>query len=222
LTAVPAARANGSSALPGATPAGDLAIDALGASELPAAVALLARALRDTPLTVAVVGAEPARRLRSNRHGMGAMLPMAQRHGLVLRATHQARIVGALVALPPSAQPLPLAPFRARLRCLRGQGWRVARCWGRVSGSLEALHPAQPHWYLGALGVDPHVQGTGVGSALVRELVTRASRDRLPAYLETDRPDNAAFYERRGFAVVGRTEILGVPIWRMLHPAATA
>jgi GNAT superfamily N-acetyltransferase len=191
-------------------------------SELPAAAELLARALRDTPLTVAVVGAEPARRLSSNRYGMNAMLPLAQRHGLVLRATHGARIVGALVALPPSAQPLPFAPFRARLRCLRGQGWRVARCWGRVSGSLEALHPAQPHWYLGALGVDPSVQGTGVGSALVRALVARASRDDLPAYLETDRPDNAAFYERRGFAVVGRTEILNVPIWCMLHPSATA
>jgi ribosomal protein S18 acetylase RimI-like enzyme len=222
LAGSPVARIHGSTAPRREAPAEEFTIDALRASELTDASALLARALRDTPLTVAIVGGDPARRLRSNLYGMQTLLPLAQRWGLVLRAVHRDQLIGALVALPPSAHPLPFAPLRARLRCLLGQGWRVARCWGRVGAFLEARRPPQPHWYVGALGVDPSARRSGVGSALLRDLVSRAGREGLSAYLETDRPDNTAFYERRGFAAVGRTEILGVPIWRMLHPPATA
>jgi hypothetical protein len=49
----------------------------------------------------------------------------------------------------------------------------------------------------------------------------RADADGLPAYLETDRSENVAFYRRSGFEISGRTEILGVCVWRMLRAAAT-
>jgi hypothetical protein len=36
-----------------------------------------------------------------------------------------------------------------------------------------------------------------------------------PAYLETDTPQNVAFYRRRGFEVIDRSEPLGVSTWYM-------
>ena len=59
----------GSRAVPGA----------LRADEREAAVQLLARAFRDNPLNVAVIGCDdPARRLLVNAHGLRGLLPMAR------------------------------------------------------------------------------------------------------------------------------------------------
>ena len=201
--------------------AGPLAVATPGEADCRAVVGVLARAFRDNPLTLAIVGADPARRLRSNLHGMGALLPVAQRHGLVLAAFRHARVVGALFAAPPYTYPFPPAAAGVRLRCLLGQGWRVSARWRRTFSHLDSLHVQEPHWYLGTLGVDPPAQNGGAGRALLREFLARADADGLPAYLETDRSDSVAFYRHSGFEVSGCTEILGVRVWRMLRGAAT-
>jgi hypothetical protein len=41
---------------------------------------------------------------------------------------------------------------------------------------------------------------------------------RATAYLETDKDGNVALYERLGFRVVAREDILGVPCWFMSRP----
>jgi hypothetical protein len=97
----------------------------------------------------------------------------------------------------------------------------VTRRWAAVFRALDALHPREPHWYLATLGVDPDAQGEGIGSALASSFLKWADRDASPAYLETDRPENVPFYERRGFRVEHVVEVLGAPIWRMLRPAAS-
>ena len=108
--------------------ASHLSISPLRDRERPAAVAVLARAFRDNPLNVAVIGdADPVRRLRVNAHGMRALLPVAQVHGGALAAHRGDRLVAALVATPPAGYPLPPPRALARLRCLAGQGLRVAR-----------------------------------------------------------------------------------------------
>lgn len=77
-------------------------------------------------------------------------------------------------------------------------------------GRSVAPHPEKPHWYLQILAVDPQVQRTGAGSALVRERLAVADAQRLPAYLETTEP-NLPFYARFGFDVTGRLPIEGGP-----------
>jgi ribosomal protein S18 acetylase RimI-like enzyme len=94
--------------------------------------------------------------------------------------------------------------------------------WGRVFQHLDRIHPLEPHWYLATLGVAPGSQSRGVGRALLRALTTRADRDPLPCYLETDRPENVAFYERAGFRIERESRILGVRVWHMQRPAAGA
>jgi ribosomal protein S18 acetylase RimI-like enzyme len=183
------------------------------------AARVLARAFRDNPLNVAVVGTdEPARRLRCNLHGMRASLASAIRHGEALTASLDGRVAGGLIAVQPGAYPLPAPGPLGQLRCLLGQGWRAAARWGEVFESLQAHHPTAPHWYLGTLGVDPPLRRRGIGAALLRAWIERVDRSGTPAYLETDLESNLAFYERVGFENVGRIEVLGVPIWRMQRP----
>jgi GNAT superfamily N-acetyltransferase len=200
-----------------------IAISTLSEASRESTARVLARAFRDNPLNVAVVGsAEFARRLRCNLHGMRASLASAIGHGEALTASLDGGVVGGLIAVPPGAYPLPAPGLLRQLRCLLGQGWGVATRWGEVFETLQAHHPAAPHWYLGTLGVDPPLQRRGVGAALLRAWIEGVDGSRMPAYLETDRESNLPFYASVGFELLGRIEVLDVPIWRMQRSAAAA
>jgi ribosomal protein S18 acetylase RimI-like enzyme len=187
------------------------------------AIDVLARAFCDNPLNVAVIGGGDAgRRLRSNLYGMRSLLPVAADCGDVLAASVAGRVAGVLISALPGAYPLPPPPAIQRLRCLLGQGWRVAARWGRVYDALRAHHPLEPSWYLGTLGVDPAFHGQGVGSALLERWLERVDREGSAAYLETDVFANVGFYARTGFELEGEIEVLGTPIWRMWRPAPAA
>ena len=86
-----------------------------------------------------------------------------------------------------------------------------------VMGKLHKKYVPEPHWYLLIVGVDPDLQGRGLGSALVKEGLVRADEANCPCYLETSEERNLAFYERCGFAVVGTAPLGkgGPPGWAM-------
>ncbi len=73
-------------------------------------------------------------------------------------------------------------------------------------------HPAEPHWYLPLIGVDPSRQNQGHGSALLRHALARCDRDHLPAYLESTNPKNVSLYERHGFEQIGRIQVGTSPL----------
>ena len=74
-----------------------------------------------------------------------------------------------------------------------------------VLEQVGASHPAEPHWYLPAIGVDPHAQGRGLGSELLAHALAEIDDQHVAAYLESTNPRNIPLYERFGFAVL--TEI---------------
>lgn len=87
--------------------------------------------------------------------------------------------------------------------------------WGEQLGSHQ---PAEPHWHLVALGVDPHRQGQGFGTTLLRRGLERCDRDGLPAYLLSGNPRNRPLYERHGFEVVDEVQVADAPpLWPMLR-----
>ena len=131
-------------------------------------------------------------------------------------------LVGVLSSTPPGAYPLPPPSMAVRLRCLLGQGLRVANRWAGVYELLRDHHPAERHWYLGTLGVEPELWGRGIGTELLSTWLQKVDDDRAPAYLETDTAGNLRFYERTGFEVVEELWVLGVRIWMMRRPAAGA
>jgi ribosomal protein S18 acetylase RimI-like enzyme len=81
-------------------------------------------------------------------------------------------------------------------------------------GQVEARHPAGRHLYLAVLGVDPDRQGEGLGSRVIQPGLDLCDQERLPAYLETGKERNVAFYGRHGFEVVDRLDLpRGPPVW---------
>ncbi len=87
----------------------------------------------------------------------------------------------------------------------------------RALTHVEQLHPKEPHWYLGVLGTRTAQQGKGIGSALLQPALERCDSDAVPAYLESSKHANIAFYRHHGFEVTGEIQLpLGGPVvWPM-------
>lgn len=86
----------------------------------------------------------------------------------------------------------------------------------RTLSYMEKHHPAEPHWYLSLLGTMPAAQGKGIGSTLVTEITRRCDEDGVPAYLESSKESNIAFYARHGFELRGQIDLPGgPPVWPM-------
>lgn len=173
---------------------------------------VLARAFDGEPVHRWILP-DPRRRARLAPRLFGIALPRLLADGLVLTSNDRS---GAAAWLPPGAprRRLPRDLWVAlRLALALGPGFR--RAW-RSAEAIERVHPADPHWYLAALGTDPPHQGRGVGSALVASVLERCDAEGVPAYLETATPDNVAFYEARGFRVRGEIAIPEGPVlWAM-------
>jgi ribosomal protein S18 acetylase RimI-like enzyme len=77
--------------------------------------------------------------------------------------------------------------------------------------------PATPHYYLGVIGVDPILHGTGIGMQLLKSFCELSANDPLSSgvFLETANPSNVRFYERAGFMEVGRGSMGSATLWCM-------
>ena len=93
----------------------------------------------------------------------------------------------------------------------------------RLLFTVEGLHPTEPHWYLFTLGTEPAKQGRGVGSALLRAMLTHIDEAGEPAYLESSKERNVPLYARFGFEVIGQipSKSGSPPIWRMWRERRT-
>jgi GNAT superfamily N-acetyltransferase len=80
-----------------------------------------------------------------------------------------------------------------------------------VLGLMDEAHPRFPHWYLPWLGVDPAVQGRGLGGELIERCLEIVDEDHLPAYLETPSPRTIPFYKRYGFEITGEAQAGACP-----------
>ncbi len=72
---------------------------------------------------------------------------------------------------------------------------------------MARSHPIEPHWYLQGLGTDPPFQRRGYASAALAPVLARCDAEGTPAYLESTKRENVAFYERHGFAVTGTIDV---------------
>jgi ribosomal protein S18 acetylase RimI-like enzyme len=131
---------------------------------------------------------------------------------------------GAMILVPPGHYPLPLVkivPFLIRLifttlRCKVSPVKLIASM--KVLLSMEKLHPKFDCWYVMQVGVNPEMQGKGLGGKLMHELVARAEQENMPIYLETANEKNFSFYRRYGFEFGQEIKYEGVPpLWQMLN-----
>ena len=71
---------------------------------------------------------------------------------------------------------------------------------------MDAYHPAEPHWYLPLIGVDPAHQGCGHGSTLLEYTLAACDREGRKAYLESSNATSIPLYERHGFQLRGEIQ----------------
>jgi GNAT superfamily N-acetyltransferase len=189
------------------------AIRALRADDVVPLAATQARAFYDDPLQVWALPDDSTRldvltRLFEMMIRV-VSLPLGESY------TDDTRSVGALWAPPgrwlvdpgAAAQLEPMAVIVAdRLPWMR-------RSWEAISGA----HPEEPHFYLSGLGTDPPRQRQGLASAALAPVLARCDADGMPAYLESTKEANNAFYERNGFAVTGTIVVPpdGPTLWAM-------
>ena len=76
---------------------------------------------------------------------------------------------------------------------------------------MDRNHPAEPHWYLPMIGVEPTKQGNGYGTALLMRGLERCDSEDKPAYLESSSPKNIPLYERHGFESCGVIQVGSSP-----------
>ncbi|MFF4254139.1 GNAT family N-acetyltransferase [Streptomyces sp. NPDC001663] len=91
-------------------------------------------------------------------------------------------------------------------RLAEAAGPDTARAVMAVGEQFEAVHPAEPFFYLTILGTHADHRGKGLGMGLLAESLARIDELGAPAYLESTNPANLKRYESVGFAV--RDEIL--------------
>jgi GNAT superfamily N-acetyltransferase len=124
---------------------------------------------------------------------------------------------GAALWLPPGVK-----PDEKTLKRLFDEnvGDDVKKDMPGIFEQMEKFHPAEPHWYLPMIGVDPAFQGAGVGSALMTEALKAVDRDGLLAYLESSNQRNISLYERHGFEVIGEIQSGSSPVVRPMLRSA--
>jgi GNAT superfamily N-acetyltransferase len=125
-------------------------------------------------------------------------------------------VAGGALWNPPGTWRLGLRQvLRLSVPMVRAMGARVTVAT-RALGVIDRHHPHEPHWYLAVLGTAPAMQRRGIGSALMAPVLSRCDREGVPAYLESSKESNIAFYARHGFELRGHLDLPSGPrIWPM-------
>lgn len=182
------------------------------AADVPSLASVLARAFDDDPITRWSYGDGDRRPFWAARF-FGWQLRRLVRQDVTWTTDDHSG--AALWALPGRWR----EGFADTLRLVVATGPGIGRRLPRVlSGmtEIERRHPSERHLYLSVLGVEPEVQGTGVGSGLITPGLELCDREGLPAYLESSKERNVAFYARHGFRVTGEVALpQGPPVWLM-------
>jgi len=127
------------------------------------------------------------------------------------------KLEGVAAWLPPGKSPFGVwqiirsVPLSILFRFGR-QGAGRLQAYGRFVDNLHRKLVPYPHWYLQVIGVDPAYQGKGFSSRLVKPMLERIDRERMPCFLETNTGKNAAIYRRFGFEVVSEDKLPGTEV----------
>jgi len=120
---------------------------------------------------------------------------------------------------PGSKVPLHLQ-WEHAVRVLRGLGPGPLIRGARFTHAEAQCRPADPHWYLVSIAVDPVCQGHGYAGRLLQAICERSEAD--PASrgvaLDTQNRRNISLYERFGYRVTHEQDVGPLRSWCMFRP----
>jgi GNAT superfamily N-acetyltransferase len=148
--------------------------------------------------------------------------------GHVAAARLEDRIVGVATFLPPghdtaTDEEMIAAGLLEAIAAVPAAAERM----GPMVGFLEAQHVRAidgPHWRLEFFGVEPDLQGSGVGGRLIETGHVKADAGGERCYLETFTRKNVAWYVKRGYrvAIEGIVPGTDIPVWGLIREPAPA
>lgn len=170
------------------------------------AVHLLATAFVSNPLHIAVFG---SRALAKNEAFF--RIALASLRGPKSVALIDSRIVGVIHWTDsPACQFSAVEKLRMTPSMIHGFGLQSSMRVGMWLSRWSKNDPLHPHSHLGPIAVAPEAQGRRIGQQLMDFYCGHLDQHRKTSYLETDRPENVAFYRRFGFETVQQEPVLGV------------
>jgi GNAT superfamily N-acetyltransferase len=185
------------------------AVRAFSRADLRPAIATMVRAFEDDPVMVWLFPDEQMRRRQLPKFFAITFREVSSRHEGTELLVAGAAVLGGAIWVPPGAwRPSVWQQLRTTPRYALALGSRIGVA-STTYGAIVRCHPERPHWYLSGIGTDPPVQGTGVGTELMRSRLARCDAAGQPAYLESSKERNVPFYERHGFQVIGELSLPG-------------
>jgi GNAT superfamily N-acetyltransferase len=194
-------------------------------ADLRPTVITLARAFSDDPVMAWIFPDEGLRDRQLRRFFAATMRETSLHRGGTEILVAGSAVLGGAIWLPPGEW---RPSGWQQIRSLPGLLWALRSRFlaaGATYAEILRCHPLEPHWYLSGIGTEPSVQGTGVGSALLRSQLARCDAAGQSAYLESSKERNVPLYERHGFLVTRELTIPGGGptlwlMWRAPQPAA--
>jgi len=182
---------------------------------------LLARAFAGDPIITHFLAA-PRRRRFAYAAFFRAIIYEHLGAGYVYGAWEIEHLVGVAVWAPPhDLAPSAAERLRAKVEHLVVKMLFPRRSHDLYGGFAEtaSLHPAEQHWYLAFVGIEPDRQGQGLGEKLLAPVLKTADAQNTLCYLETPFPATHKFYERLGFALeIEARPFRGAPtLWTMVR-----
>jgi ribosomal protein S18 acetylase RimI-like enzyme len=178
------------------------------ADDVPALALVLARAFHDDPVAVFSHPRASSRERRLAYFFTGRLRTLVDDELCFCDGERR----GAALWAAPDRWHVPPREAARTLRLLNARAPSLIAGFAR----MERLHPREPHFYLSTLGVEPDGQGRGLGSALMRPMLDRCDAEGVPAYLESSKERNVAFYGRHGFRVADEMRFpRGPRLWLM-------
>ena len=165
-------------------------------SEVANAARALAQAFEDDPVC-SFAWPNDAKRLRREEHTFGVSIKALWDRRVVYADPTFSAV--AVWARPDEWEIPPAAVLRVTASAIRTR-LRPAALMAYLR--TDALHPAEPHWYLEFLGTIPNKQGTGLGGQVLAPVLQRADEEGIPVWAWSSNRRNLAFYHRHGFEVL--------------------
>jgi GNAT superfamily N-acetyltransferase len=195
-------------------------VDRMQSHEQHAVIGALVRAFYDDPL-FGFFAPNLVKQTKMAMSFMSSGVKDAAPFGEIHLAQIDGKVACAAVWLPPGTYPRGLR--RDLMTYVRSTptfaycGPRISRALALLSAVDKAHHELhEPHFYLAILGTDPQFQRSGAGTAALAPVLERCDTEGLPAYLETQKEANIAYYARHRFELVQKLEVKGCPpIWTL-------
>ncbi|UCF07871.1 MAG: GNAT family N-acetyltransferase [Thermoplasmata archaeon] len=188
----------------------EITIVPLQPDEIDEAADLLSKAFINTPFTGKIMGGNTEKHRKQLK--MGFKTTLEKKPGTKIAAKDREKMVGVMHmvkwpdcqnSIPRGLEMLP-ALIVARGPILRLK--KARKVWG--------IHDfKKPHWHIDPIGVLPERQGQCIGKKLMEYYCKQVDSQNMPAYHETDQPQNVRFYEKFGYKVVETEPIFGITNW---------